>query len=341
VDGLGFYYMPNSVAVRPRAVAKTTMVWVVEGEMNALHVKAEMERLVPTKMTRVVEEIEDNKFKTVFPSKGEMQQMIEWGLVQIKDRKAMLIIEELGGGSNVKQVMRKVWVQMTKLPNELRDFLTILAIGTILGATMDTDMTFTRHYNRPRMQVLVLDPALIPTSVDVVIGDNVIELHFKVEPEDMLETPKPLKMDENSDDIDGKDDENGDEKCDLMQEDTEHNSKGKNADQWFTTKPMDQQGVTIISPTDIRHLIVRMRWKITYILKAMWMGRWMKWVLRFSLMMSCQMHMRMMLLFVIQQARGRWCRGSWLQYQKLILHRARARGGLILLRSTPWTRPSR
>jgi hypothetical protein len=170
VDGLGFYYMPNSVAVRPRAAAKTTMVRVVEGEMNALHVKAEMERLVPTKMTRVVEEIEDNKFKTVFPSKGEMQQMIGWGLVQTKDRKAMLIIEELGGGSNVKQVMRKVWVQMTKLSNELRDFLTILAIGTILGATMDTDMTFTRHYNRPRMQVLVLDPALIPTSFDAVIG---------------------------------------------------------------------------------------------------------------------------------------------------------------------------
>jgi hypothetical protein len=252
---------------------------VVEGEMNALHVKAEMERLVPTKMTRVVEEIEDNKFKTVYPSKGEMQQMIEWGLVQIKDRKAMLIIEELGGGSNVKQVMRKVWVQMTKLPNELRDFLTILAIGTILGATMDTDMTFTRHYNRPRMQVLVLDLALIPTSFDVVIGDNVFELHFKVELEDMRENPKLLKMDENGDDIDG-----------------------KNADQWFVTKPMDQQGVTIISPTDIKHLIVRMRWKITYILKAMWMGQWMKWVLKFSLMISCQMHMRMMLLFVIQQA---------------------------------------
>jgi hypothetical protein len=33
------------------------------------------------------------------------------------------------------------------------------------------------------MQVLVLDSTLIPTSVDVVIDDNVYELHFRVEPE--------------------------------------------------------------------------------------------------------------------------------------------------------------
>jgi hypothetical protein len=99
---------------------------VVEGELTAAQVKAEPERLVPAKMSWAVEEIEHNRFKTIFPSKGEMQCIIKWGLVHTKDRKAMLIIEELRGGSNVKQVTRKVWVQMTRLPSELRDFLTIL-----------------------------------------------------------------------------------------------------------------------------------------------------------------------------------------------------------------------
>jgi hypothetical protein len=64
--------------------------------------------------------------------------MIEWGMVQ----KATMIIEELDGGSNVKQVMRKVWVQMSRLPSELRDFLTIWALGTILRVTKDVDMIF-------------------------------------------------------------------------------------------------------------------------------------------------------------------------------------------------------
>jgi hypothetical protein len=144
VDGLGFYYIPHSVAVRSKSAARLAMVRVVEGEMTASQARAEMERLVPAKMSWAVEEIVHNKFKTVFPSRGEMQRMIEWGLVHKKDRKAMLIIKELGGGSHVKQVMRKVWVQMTRLPSELRDFLTIWAVGKILGVTKDVDMSFTR-----------------------------------------------------------------------------------------------------------------------------------------------------------------------------------------------------
>jgi hypothetical protein len=51
------------------------------------------------------------------------------------------------------------------------------------------------------MQVLVLDPALIPTSVDVVIGDNVYELNFRVEPEEMQEMPKPLEMVDDNDEF--------------------------------------------------------------------------------------------------------------------------------------------
>jgi hypothetical protein len=103
-----------------------------------------MERLVPAKMAWAVEEIDQNKFKIVFPSKEEMKQMIEWGMVHTKNKKTTMIIEELEGGGNVKQVMRNVWVQMSKLSSELRDFLTIWAMGTILGVTKDVDMVFTR-----------------------------------------------------------------------------------------------------------------------------------------------------------------------------------------------------
>jgi hypothetical protein len=92
-----------------------------------------LERLEPAKVNWEVEEIEKNIFKTVFPSKGEMLHMIEWGELQTKDTKIKLVIEELGGGCSIKQVMKKVWVQMSRLPNELRDYLTIWAIGTILG----------------------------------------------------------------------------------------------------------------------------------------------------------------------------------------------------------------
>jgi hypothetical protein len=125
VDGLVFYYIPNSVAVRPRDVVKTALVQVVEGNMNTMQIRMELERLVPAKVTWGVEEIEKNVFKTVFLSKGEMICMIEWGEMQTKDRKTKLVIEDQGGGSNIKRVMKKVWVQLGNLPSELRDYLTI------------------------------------------------------------------------------------------------------------------------------------------------------------------------------------------------------------------------
>jgi hypothetical protein len=57
VYGLGFYYIPHSVSIKSRAEAKTSIICVVEGEMNVMHVKAEMERLLPAKTTWVLQEI--------------------------------------------------------------------------------------------------------------------------------------------------------------------------------------------------------------------------------------------------------------------------------------------
>jgi hypothetical protein len=187
--------------------------------LTAIQIRMELERLVSAKVTWDVEKVEKNIFKTVFPTKGEMVCMIEWGELQTKDRKSKLVIEELGGGSNIKQVMNKVWVQMAKLPSELRDFLTVCAIRTILGVTKDVDMIFMRQHNGRRMQVLVLDMALIPTSVDMVIGDNVYELDFRVEPQEMQEMPKPLDMVDDNNEFEKKEDEGerGGDQGDFMQ----------------------------------------------------------------------------------------------------------------------------
>jgi hypothetical protein len=151
VDGLCFYYIPHSQATRPRAEAKATIIQVVEGELNSTQMQAEMQWLVPSQNVWKIEELGKNKFKTIFPSKGEMNRMTEWGIVQTKDRKAKLLISKANGCNISKQSMRKVWVQVTKLPGELRDFLTIWAIGSILGVTKNVDMVFTRRFNRARL----------------------------------------------------------------------------------------------------------------------------------------------------------------------------------------------
>jgi hypothetical protein len=133
---------------------------------------------------------------------------------------------------------------MTRMPSELRDFLTIWVVGTILGVTMDVDMIFTRQCNRARLQVLVLDPALIPTSIDVVIGDNIYELHFKVEPDEMRDNPRLLDMEDDNSDIDAMDevDDGKDVHEDFIQEDSGSKLKGKNVDLMPKKSHTEQQG---------------------------------------------------------------------------------------------------
>jgi hypothetical protein len=65
-------------------MVKTVLVRVVEGNMNAMQIRMELERLVPAKVAWEVGEIEMNVFKTVFPCKGEMLCMIELGELHTK-----------------------------------------------------------------------------------------------------------------------------------------------------------------------------------------------------------------------------------------------------------------
>jgi hypothetical protein len=65
---------------------------------------------VSSKHVWEVQEVAKDKFKTVFPTLGELRRMIEWGTLETKDRKAKMEVKECGGGSSYKQAMKKVWI---------------------------------------------------------------------------------------------------------------------------------------------------------------------------------------------------------------------------------------
>jgi hypothetical protein len=57
------------------------------------------------------------------------------------------------------------------------------------------DTKFTKKFGRSRLKVAVLDPNLIPDLVDVVIGDFVYELQFRVEQNMPNGEPQVIDMD--------------------------------------------------------------------------------------------------------------------------------------------------
>lgn len=194
-DGLGFFHIPLPAGQRIRHDPRAALVKISNGQMTVKAVVSELERLIPGKWRWVVHDNGDNTFHTIFPSAAELNRMVEWGKVHTKVGEAQMEIIERGVGNEVKYVIPKVWVQCKGLPSELREYLIIWAVGSILGITKAVDMLFTRRYEIARLQVLVLDPSLIPDVVDVAIGDHLYELSFKVESDIGAGDPVPLDMD--------------------------------------------------------------------------------------------------------------------------------------------------
>jgi hypothetical protein len=109
---------------------------------------------------------------------------------------AKMQVKEEGSGEEIKYVMPKVWVQFTGLPKELREYLVIWVVGSMLGISKEVDMVFTRKFDRARLKVEVLDLNLIPQYVDVVTGYYIYELKFKVELAVDGDQPLPMDMDD-------------------------------------------------------------------------------------------------------------------------------------------------
>jgi hypothetical protein len=125
VEGLVFFHIHHELSLHQWNEARSAMISMFDGNMSAQNVILELERLIPGAWKWNVKEIGMNSLKTVFPSRAELQRMVEWGVAHSKFQNAKLKIEERMVDSEVKFVLPKVWIQFTGLPSHLRDFLII------------------------------------------------------------------------------------------------------------------------------------------------------------------------------------------------------------------------
>jgi hypothetical protein len=158
---------------------------VVEGgQLSKEEVKSQLERLFPGKWVWELKEQEDNSFVTKFPSNVELQRAMAFGGAMARGEKIpqrVRITFDVWQEKEVGFLLPKVWVRVFGLRKELREFPELWAVGTLLGSTQMVDMEETRKNNYGRVQIAVLNPALIPAQLDVVIADHYFELVFEVE----------------------------------------------------------------------------------------------------------------------------------------------------------------
>ena len=78
VEGLGFYYITPPANFKNKGESKTAVIRVSGGSLTSTNVTSELERLFPGGWRWIVEETGANTFKTVFPTRAELQRMVEW-----------------------------------------------------------------------------------------------------------------------------------------------------------------------------------------------------------------------------------------------------------------------
>jgi hypothetical protein len=195
VEGLGFFRIPHKSLAKQCTEAHSALISVTNGVPSNQEVIAKLQWLIPGGWVWNVEAVGNNGFCTVFLSRAELLRMVYWRVVHSKFQNAKLRIEERMVDNEVRYVLPKVWVQFTSLSSHLRDYLIICAIRAILGVTKDVEMVFTRRFDICCLQVLVMNPNLIPQTVNVVIGDNLYELKFYVKLNLSGDSPQPMEMD--------------------------------------------------------------------------------------------------------------------------------------------------
>jgi len=120
--------------------------------------------------------------------------MVNFGAMDGKVVKGRIRFEKGTDPHVYTSEINKVWVQFRGLPKEFKTFPIIWGVGTILGVPKAVDMAFTNESGRCRMKIAVLAPNLIPDYADVVIGDQVYSLQFKVEEDNSNGEPQVIDM---------------------------------------------------------------------------------------------------------------------------------------------------
>lgn len=169
--------------------------------------------------------------------------MVLWGPVEARCTDAKMVFEVKSTPNVYKYEIPKVWVQFRGLPEELLEFPIVWAIGSILGVTRNVDMKFVKKHEMGRLLVAVLDPELVPDLVDIVIGDFVYELQFRVESEENGSIPQPIDMDIDQDpNIEEKDkNEDGEAEKENNTESKQSHDGAKSLHQTTTTSTKNGQ----------------------------------------------------------------------------------------------------
>ena len=124
--------------------------------------------------------MEENDFIVTLPSADNLQRVIQYGGLFIKEKKIYLN-SEVWSEEQEGLLLPKVYIRILWVPSKLRELPVLWALGSMVGATQMVDMVTSKNSNFCRVLVTVLDSKAIPGQLGVVIGDRWFEFPIEVD----------------------------------------------------------------------------------------------------------------------------------------------------------------
>ncbi|KAM0834640.1 hypothetical protein ACQ4PT_063464 [Festuca glaucescens] len=180
---------------------KVARITVDGGNMRAQQVATELGWIVPGEHQWSLEKVEENVYKTVFPTKVDLARLVKFSTVPIDAAKGLfLIFEEWSSAPMDNFKLEEAWVRVSGCPYQLRcDYLALFGVGSLIGIPLEVDMEYTRKHGVARMFVQVTAISYIPPSTDHTYKGVGYVIKFEVEgytlPESKDETMEEADLD--------------------------------------------------------------------------------------------------------------------------------------------------
>ncbi|GJN28162.1 hypothetical protein PR202_gb16255 [Eleusine coracana subsp. coracana] len=141
---------------------------------------SELHRLIPIKWTWTVQQ-QGNGFLVPFPSKVELDRMVATKFIHTIGGEGILIISEWTNKIEPRKYLQKAWINVYGVPYEIRSYLSLWAVGTIIGATQKVDMKYLKKMGVVRILVAVIDIKGIPDSSEIAVGEGLYDIFYKID----------------------------------------------------------------------------------------------------------------------------------------------------------------
>ncbi|KAM0868137.1 hypothetical protein ACQ4PT_041531 [Festuca glaucescens] len=183
--GWVFFYFPDPSSPKQiKEKASTVIISVVEGNVNAKDIELEFNDggFFGHGWRCAARSSSPTQFTMRFPNTKEVKRACYWGKrIEMKTKNAILNLSPRYDSVGASAQLQKAWVRVHNIPSEKRNEERAAYVGSLVGVTLDIDMSTLHRPEYVRILIGCRDVGNIPDKAEGCLGDNLYIFYYEVD----------------------------------------------------------------------------------------------------------------------------------------------------------------